>query len=110
MAGRQGNPCPYLDPRLQSIFVRYPRRGGSQREDRVPTRARDHSGGARSAELTIPIVADPIDERTESFNIDINTLTNAQIGSGGDRTTVTIVDNDRRPRVDVGDRGRGHSR
>ena len=59
--------------------------------------------GASSAELTIPIVADAIDEPTESFDIYINTMTNAQITLDGDRATVTIVDDDKPPRVEVGD-------
>ena len=58
--------------------------------------------GATSADLVVPIVADALDEPTESLTIDINRMNDVRIAPGGDVARVTIVDDDPAPRIDVG--------
>ncbi len=69
--------------------------------------------GERSVDLSVPIVADALDEPTESFDIQIEQWTNARLDRDGGLASVSILDDDRQARVDVGDsivsEGAGHA-
>jgi len=58
--------------------------------------------GSTRATITIPVVADAIEKQNESFTLLGTRVDGARFAAGGSRTTVTILDDDRRPRVDIG--------
>ena len=58
--------------------------------------------GATRAAFTIPIVADAIDERNETFALVATRVDGARFADNGSHATVTILDDDRRPQVDIG--------
>jgi hypothetical protein len=57
--------------------------------------------GTTRATITIPIVADALDEPTESFTLLGTRVDGARFADGGSRATETILDDDRRPKVDI---------